>query len=184
MMTLPDGSVLEHDHAPYDPVKAHAYYLRTRHLHPRKTGERFIVKTGHKTTTTLTAAQLAEQKAYAQHRVDHINDRLHALKAELRKKLEAAQKTADDAKKPKTATDKRKLAESAKKYRQKHKQELANKRKETASKKTGGSSTKSSTSSTKTGSVDDLKAEISKVKQNLVVAVMKQRELFAAKKSG
>ncbi len=31
-MKLPDGTILMHEKAPYDPVKAHEYYMRTRKL--------------------------------------------------------------------------------------------------------------------------------------------------------
>lgn len=37
-MELPNGEVLMHGPAPYDPKKAHAYYLRTRELKGRKKG--------------------------------------------------------------------------------------------------------------------------------------------------
>ena len=37
-MQLPNGSVLMHDRSPYDPKKAHEYYLRTRKLKGRKKG--------------------------------------------------------------------------------------------------------------------------------------------------
>lgn len=37
-MQLPDGSTLMHGTTPYDPKKAHAYYLRTRQLKGRKKG--------------------------------------------------------------------------------------------------------------------------------------------------
>lgn len=35
-MQLPDGTTLMHGKQPYDPAKARAYYLRTRHLKGRK----------------------------------------------------------------------------------------------------------------------------------------------------
>lgn len=37
-MQLPDGTTLMHGKRPYDPVKARAYYLRTRKLKGRKKG--------------------------------------------------------------------------------------------------------------------------------------------------
>lgn len=37
-MRLPDGTMLMHGRTPYDPVKAHEYYLRTRELKGRKKG--------------------------------------------------------------------------------------------------------------------------------------------------
>lgn len=40
-MKLPDGTTLMHGKRPYDPAKARAYYLRTRHLKGRqKAGQR------------------------------------------------------------------------------------------------------------------------------------------------
>jgi hypothetical protein len=55
-MILPDGSVLMHEAAPYDPAKAHEYYIRRRaHLKGRHGGGSYTVKTvgGHKTWSTL-----------------------------------------------------------------------------------------------------------------------------------
>jgi hypothetical protein len=42
---LPDGKVLMHGTAPYDPKKAHAYYLRVRQLKGRKKGHGVDPKT-------------------------------------------------------------------------------------------------------------------------------------------
>jgi len=38
-MELPNGEVLMHGPRPYDPKKAHDYYIRTRHLKGRKKGQ-------------------------------------------------------------------------------------------------------------------------------------------------
>lgn len=176
-MQLPDGSVLMHGGAPYDPAKAHEYYLKTRHLHPRKKGygTYTVNEGGH--AVKLSADQLAEEKAYAAHRVAQSKAKLAALNKVLKVRLDAAHKKPAHPK-PLTAAEKAKAARDAKQYRAKHKQTLANK-----AKKSGGAATKAATPK-KHLTTAALKKEIVVAKQSLKTAVAKQRELATAKLNG
>lgn len=185
-MQLPDGSVLMHGNAPYDPVKAHEYYMRTRHLKGRRKGGSFTVTEANGKTVKLSAQQLAEQKAYAAHRVSQIKKNLADLNVILRNKLEEAQASAAKKDKPPTLAEKAQAARDAEKYRQTHKQELKNKATQQAAKQrsSGSSSSSSSSSQPKSDTVDSVKADIKKTRDNLKAAVAKQRELATAKKNG
>lgn len=194
-MRMPDGTVLMHEHAPYDPVKAHEYYMRTRKLHPRQKHVQPQVRKGrqpHATTYSvpsesggyvkLSAKEYAKQSAYAHHRVVRIQARLAKLKAELHQKIAEAKVSERKANQPKTAAEKAKAARDAKKYRQSHKQSLANKAKDNAN--NGGGSSKSSGSTQKSDTIASLKADIIVAKDNLKAAITRQRDLAAAKKNG
>ena len=177
--------VLQHASAPYDPVKAREYYLRTRKLKGRKKGSfeptsgnrnaTYTVKTGSggKGQVRLTAQQLTEQRAYADARVESISKKLKDLNDRLRKKMAAARK----ANKPPTAAEKAKAAREARKYRDKHKQEIKTKARQAAKK---APAKKSSSRDT----VASLKKSIATTKASLKEAVAKQRSLAAAKKNG
>ena len=176
-MKLSDGTILMHGSKPYDPVKAHEYYLRTRKLKGRKTGSTYVVKTRGGKTRTLTEKQLAEQKVNAAKRVSEIKKRLGDLTQELKKRMADAREAEAKSKRGPTAAEKSKAAREAKKYRDKNRQKLANKR------KSGGGS-KKTTSSTRTDSVDELKQKVTKVKSILKAAVERQRSLSSATKKG
>jgi hypothetical protein len=178
-MILPDGSVLMHEAAPYDPAKAHEYYMKTRKLKGRHHGGSYTVKTGGGHTVVLSGQKLVEQKAYAAHRVEALKKDLSDLAVILRNKIEEAKKSS----KPPTLAEKAKAAREAEQYRKSHKQELQNKAKAAAAKKAPSSSS-SSAPKAKTDTVDSLKADITKTKANLKAAVAKQRELATAKKNG
>lgn len=182
-MQLPDGSILMHGaNTPYDPKKAHEYYMRTRHLKGRKTGNSsYTVQLGQGKSVILTPQQLTEQKAYAAHRVAQIKKNLSDLSVILRDKLEKAKESAKAAAKPPTLAEKAKAARDAEAYRKSHKQELSNKAKTAASK---APAKKSTAATPKADTVDSLKQEITKTKANLKAAVAKQRNLAAAKKNG
>lgn len=177
-MKLPDGSILMHADVPYDPAKAHAYYLKTRKLHPRQKGNvregeikpsgKFTIVSGGK-HVTLSAQALQEQKVYAAGRVTSITARLSKLNAELRKRVAKA-------KAGPTAAEKSKAAKAAKQYRDAHKQQLANKAKRAAA--------KAPPKKASTTTVASLRKQIDTAKSDLKTAVAKQRELAAAKKSG
>lgn len=194
MLLLPDGTVIMHGDVPYDPVKAHEYYLRTRKLHPRQKAAEvdklagrekkpvtFTIRTAKGNTVKLTAQQLAEQRAYANRRVVQIKKKLSELSVELHKRMAEAKKREADAKKPPTAAEKAKAARDAKQYRDKHQQELANKAKQASAK--GGSSS-SSTPKSKTETVASLKEEIIRTRDSLKRAVANQRALATAQKNG
>jgi len=173
----PDGNVLMHAGGAYDPVKAHEYYMRTRHLKGRKKGSSYTVSTG-SGRTVLTQDQLNEQKVNVDKRIKEIQGKLHELNKKLKEKMAEARKSEQDAKKGPTAADKREKAKNDKKYRDKHQQELSTKAK--ADSKSSGGSSSSKKSDT---SVEGLKKTIARVKQNLSAAVEKQRALATATKN-
>lgn len=182
-MRMPDGSTLMHDNAPYDPAKAHEYYLQYRQLHPRqaaaglagkgKRSSTFTVNEGHGKSARLTTQQLEEQQVYAAARVKNIRVKLALLNAQLKKKVAAAAA----ANKPMTAAQKTKAAQAAKQYAASHKQVLANKAKTAAAKPKASAKPKTDTIAT-------LKTKITAAKASLTDAVAKQRELATAKKNG
>jgi len=179
-MKLPDGTTLMHGVKPYDPQKAHEYYLRTRKLKGRRKGrgDSYTVKTRSGGTRTVSAQELEKQQASAAQRVSEIKQRLTRLTQELRKRMADARARERDAKKGPTKSEKSKKAREAKKYREKNQQKLANKR------RSGGGSKKSSSSSSRTESVDDLKQKVEKVRGILKSAVENQRRLSSATKNG
>lgn len=184
-MKLHDGTILMHK-IPYDPVKAHEYYIRTRQLKGRKKGSKLVrtsnrsavksptfrVNLGNGKTVDLTAKQLAEQKAYAAERVTKIKKKLGELNTKLRKAMsEARNKKARaerEGKKAPSASDRSKAARESKEYRKEHKQELATDRKKEAKK------------SAKKDPVEDLTDRITEIKDKLTDAVAKQRALSTA----
>lgn len=195
-MKLKDGTILMHAGAPYDPVKAHEYYIRTRHLKGRKKGpaktvtvrshtrnlnrgqgSTYTVRLSSGKTITLTRQQLVEQQVYAAKRVADIKSRLNELSAKLKQLLHEAQKKKAAANKKPTAADKAKAAKKAKQYRQKHKQTLANKAK---AKKAKTKTPVKKTHTTK-DPVAELEHKITIIKSRLQGAIATQRALFAAK---
>jgi len=195
-MRLPDGTILMHGEAPYDPRKAHEYYLRTRHLKGRKkaapqfpTGKQgrpkatsFTVKTANG-AVKLNPKQYAEQKAYAAARVASIGAKLQKLEEELRKKMSEARKSerkskqaATKAAKPDTAAEKSAKARESKQYRDKHKTELKTKAKQAEKKAAPAKKHDLNT-------VDGLKSAISDVKKSLHAAIERQRALASAQQN-
>lgn len=179
-MLLPNGERLLHSNAPYDPVKAHEYYIRTRHLKGRQKGSDYKVTNQYGRTEVLTAQQLVEQRAYASHRVNVIQNRLIDLKAKLKAAVAKAAKTPQ----PKTAASKLKTAQKAKTYRQTHHQQLKNKANTASAKKAATTTTKKTAAGSSGPNINSLQNQIAVTKQNLLDAVAKQRRLAAAKKIG
>lgn len=193
-MRLSDGTILMHAGVPYDPVKAHEYYIRNRHLKGRRKGSarpvpvrahtrtvsrsaNYTVKINNK-EVTITGQQLEEQKAYAAKRVGEIKTRLNELHDKLKKLLDEAKKKKANANKKPTAADKSKSARKSKQYRQAHKQQLKDKakakRQKAPHKKTA----------THKDPVAELESKITKVKDRLRAAINIQRELASAKPTG
>lgn len=191
-MRLPDGTILMHGSVPYDPVKAHEYYMRTRKLKGRKKGTTavpmqwtsrasrpasFTVKTARGTTVKLTGKELNEQRAYLAKRVNEIKKNLVKLNSELKKAMAEAKakkaKAEAKAKRGPTASEKSKAARESKKYRESHKQVLK-----------GKAEKASTTRREEKDPVAELEAKISRVKGALQAAVAKQRSLMAATKNG
>jgi hypothetical protein len=72
----------------YDPAKAHDYYVRTRKLKGRKTGQK--VQTSKGSSSTDSSTQIAEQRAYAAKRMNDIKARLAQLSEEVDRMLAEA----------------------------------------------------------------------------------------------
>lgn len=181
-MLLPNGEVLKHEDAPYDPVKAHDYYIRTRHLKGRRAAQDFSVTTQYGRTETLSPQELQEQRAYASHRVSVITTKLSDLKTKLAAAIAEAAKTTTP--KTKTAADKTKAAAKAKTYRQSHEQTIKTKATEKSATKTAATTTTKKTSTSTGTDINSLQDKIAVTHQNLLDAVAKQRRLAAAKKTG
>lgn len=194
-MELPDGTTLMHGKFAYDPVKAHAYYIRTRQLKGRKGGQGtppmrkspLIGDTGSPTytitlpsgeTAILTRQQLIEQKAFAAKRVTEIKAKLSELGSVLRKAMSEAKKKKAAAElkasKPQTAAEQSKAARESKQYRDKHKTSIATKTKVASTK------TANKTDSASTDPVAELETKVTQIKDTLRAAVASQRALITA----
>jgi hypothetical protein len=162
----------------YDPVKAHDYYEKHKHLKGRQRGsaDQPTGNRGAKSTTK------AAQKAKLQASITNLTKKLQQLE-ELIKRKEAAlkrdaktnakkERSAKEKNKPQTAAEKAKAARDAKQYRKKHHTELKNKAKR-ASSKSGGSSSSKSTTKPKDMHIADLKALATKVRGQIAVAKQK-----------
>jgi hypothetical protein len=188
-MRLPDGTILMHGRAPYDPVKAHEYYIRTRKLKGRKPAAwkpvaskrrlgspSVTVRLPSGKTVKLSQQQLIEQRAQITARINDIKKNLAKLTTELRVRMREAQnkkaKAEAEAKKLPTAAEKSKAAREAKQYRAKNKQTLSNKAKATTQKE----------SKPEADPVAELQGKIDDVKSKLSAAVAHQRSLMAATK--
>jgi hypothetical protein len=167
---------------PYDPAKAHAYYIRTRQLKGRRAAKgkpesTYTVTTSDGQTAILTGKQLVEQKAFIAKRVTEIKKSLTELSRTLKKAMFDAKakkaKAALNAAQPPTAVDKAQAAKDSKQYREKHKQSLATKAKVSSSKTT-------KTTQTNVDPVAELETKITQIKSNLTDVVAKQRALAAA----
>jgi hypothetical protein len=181
-----------HKGAPYNPVKAHEYYIRTRQLKGRMLGrtERtktsdgplvkkagsYTVKMPTGSSVKLTQQQLTEQRAYVAERISNIKKMLSDLNSQLKEKMVAATEAEAKSKKPPTAAEKADAARESKKYKAKNQQKLASKAKAAANKADG--------SKPKADTVDGLKRQISQVQGRLKAVVKKQRLLSSATKSG
>lgn len=186
-MKLSDGTILMHDGAPYDPVKAHEYYIKNRHLKGRQKSSgrsttvglnkaNYTVGLKNGKTVTLTQKQLVEQQVYAEKRITNIKNRLNELTTKIKKMLKEAEQKKESVNKKPTAADKREASKESKQYRQKHKQELANKAKKARDK------TPSKKTLTSKDSVVELKSKITEIKGQLKAAIEIQRSLTTAKK--
>lgn len=172
-------TTLEHVKLPYDPVKAHEYYIRRRKLKGRKKSTSYTVKYGSGKTVKLTSRQLIEQKAYASKRVGEIKKKLTELSSKLQEAMREAEKKKSTSKresaKPPSTADKSKAARDSQQYRDKHKQKIA-----TATKKTTSTVKKSNS----TDPVEQLVHRIDTIRGSLKVAVARQRSLAGATRNG
>lgn len=188
-MKLPNGEILMHAGVPYDPVKAHEYYVRTRKLKGRKKGTR-------PTASAVRGARLpvkgnpvlvkqrkeaAARVASLQKTLAKLQDALKTKMAEAKKAEQKSKRSAKEAAKPDTAAEKSDKAREAKKYRDTHKQELKTKAKQDRA-KSGGSGGGSKSEIKKAGksvadSVAEIKTAIAGVQKALTAAKARQRAL-------
>lgn len=172
-MRLDDGTILMHGKAPYDPAKAHDYYLRTRDLKGRRKGSStFSVSVAGGQTFNLSPRQLTEQRVYAAKRVNEIKIKLAKLQSRLKEAMSEARKKKAKADKPATAAEKSKAARDSKKYRAKNKQQLATKAKVARDKK-----------KKEADPVAELESKIGEIKKRLSAAISIQRSLAGATKN-
>ena len=160
-----------HEGEPYDPVKAHEYYIRTRKLKGRKKGAQ-PQRSGRGRSSA--SVDLIKTRASAAARVAGLRKKIHLLKRELNKREAEAKKAAKEAKKPDSAAEKRKKAKESAQYRDKHKQQLKTKAKTTS--KSGGSASSKSKSGGKK-STEELKSTIDRLETKLAAAVARQKAL-------
>lgn len=165
-------------HAKYDPVKAHAYYERTKKLKGRRagSGDNVVpIARGRHTTPDKKTPSHHQVSPALQARIQHLEKRLNDLRDHLRKLLASKQKKAGPATKSQhqTTADKQKKAASNKKYQQQHKSELAQKRKSASKSGSGGGSKSSSGVSSMTEA--QLRSAIKTTQANLHEAVAKAR---------
>jgi hypothetical protein len=168
-----------HEGRPYDPVKAHEYYERTKQLKGRKKGSASTIGGASKPR----AADNQEKKVAAAEQVARLRSKLAQLQAELKKRMAEARKADAKAKKPATAAEKSEAARDAKKYRDKNKQKIKTEAKKANAKEarksggSGGGTAKGGSSKASGNSVEDLKQTIQQVQTSLRAAVARQRAL-------
>ncbi len=182
MLKVPTPEEMRHWGDLYDPVKAHEYYEKHKHLKGRHRGS-----TPQTPKRRVQTSARAQQKAKLQAAVTNLSRKLQQLEqliqekeAVLKRDQSTAKSTAKkeraakEKNKPQTAAEKAKAARDAKKYRKSHKQELKNKAKAT-NKKSGGSNSSGGAKTTKPSEmhIKDLKALAVKVRGQLAVAKAK-----------
>jgi chromosome segregation ATPase len=169
----------------YDPIKAHAYYLRTRQLKGRRRGSGVQPVGFARANARRSAEAKPKQRRELQARIRSLETKLQKLETKIRQ-MEAKEASEDrrgqakkeraakEREKPKTAAEKAEAAREAKKYRDKNQQQLQNKAKEASTTSGGGSSSKAKTkSSSKSSSLTELKALATKVRGQIAVAKQK-----------
>lgn len=178
MMRLPNGEVIMHGQAPYDPIKAHEYYVRTRQLKGRKPGQAQSAGSS-RTSAVRGNVNRTRQKKELAARVALLEGKLTALDNLIKKKEAILKRDQSTNKKPKTVS-KSKAAQQNKQYRQTHKTQLAAKAK-AAAKKSGGGSPGGGKAGTGTPdsqkSIKDLKMLSTRVRGQLQAAKAKLRAL-------
>jgi hypothetical protein len=169
----------------YDPAKAHAYYMRTRKLHPRqRVGQPVSSRTGPTAPPRRApliarpeAQQLLKQRAAAAAAVRSLEQKLVELKNILARKKAALNR--DRKLQNPTAADKAKAAQKSKQYRQSHKQVLKQKAAQAAAKSGGSTSstTKNVVNNPKSGSIKEVEAAIQTIQKALTAAKARQKAL-------
>lgn len=183
----------------YDPVKAHAYYERTKKLKGRRKGRADTgpigsvgkglarsngrdPRTGKQMDQIHREAKAKQRKALSE-QIDRLQARLGKLEAliqkreteeasEDRKSKAKKERASKEREKPKSAAEKAEASRESEKYRKKHKQELKTEAKD-ASDKSGGGSSSDKKSELKKRSTEDLRAMATKVRGQIAVAKQK-----------
>lgn len=167
----------------YDPVKAHAYYVRTRQLKGRKKGRGEKASTGGLGRLGISSLLAGPggakpskqaQKEKLDKQISQLSQTLTKLNAELKKRMAKQREAAKEAAKPDTAAEKRKAAERSKDWRAKNQQKVKNQNAKRAAKESKGDS---KTKGEGDDSIETLKASISKVKDALTAAKARRRAL-------
>jgi len=171
-----------HD-APYDPQKAHEYYMRIRKLKGRQKGAQQpppAQPQGRRPKGVLSPRE--KQKVELKQNIQTLGLKLHNLEQLIQKKeailkqdqAQAKSKANKNSKaKGDKPVDKAKARSDAKKYRQSHKQSLKNKAKQSRSKGGGQSHKDHKPKPDSKKSIADLKALATKVKGQLAIAKQK-----------
>lgn len=189
-MRTPETFILEHAQKPYDPVKAHDYYIRTRKLKGRRKGstpapastqggQRGSVGRPRMATApqvTITSQRQAEVKA----RVEQLQAKLNILNAILKKLIKDAQgdkpatKKSTKTTKSKSVATKKSSAADRKPLTVAQKQEAAKKQR-IRYKKTHPNAGKT-TSKERQAKIEEVRKQIEQVKAELKAAIAKARE--------
>lgn len=162
----------------YDPDKAHAYYLKTRKLTPRKPGAKESSSSGSTRVSSSTKpksnfkqkvkpphlTKMQAQAANLKLKLGQLKTLLDSLVAELRDRKASAAEAA----KPKSASEKSEIARKSAKYYDKNKAVISAKKKEAAK------------TAPKTKSVAELEAQIKGVRSK--IATMRTQLAAALKK--
>jgi hypothetical protein len=179
-MRLPSTD-LEHDQLAhlYDPVKAHEYYEKHKHLKGRRKGsgqQPRRVRGQHNSAKAKQKQELQANITGLQKKLNELEKLIQIKEAALKRSQSSAKSNANKNAKAKgnkkTAAEKAKAARDAKKYRHKHRQSLKTKAKQ-ASTKSGGGSSKKVAANPKKASIAELKSLATKVRGQLAVAKQK-----------
>ena len=171
-------------HGVYDPVKARAYYLRTRKLKGRKKGSSNNQDPRLRSRAQKKKDARVKQRKQLADAIQNLERNLRKLEAKIQK-MERAEKSenrkgkakkeraAKEKDKPKSAAEKAQAARENEKYRKKNQGVLKTKAKKTNAKKSGGGSSKGKTNASKKRSVSELKSLATRVRGQIAIAKTK-----------
>lgn len=189
---------LQHYVQDYNPVYAHEYYLRTRHLKgrapklaappkvktsttaPSKSSSSSVsIKLSNGKTLSINKSQLGSAEAHVTQRISQLQKQLSDLHTKLAK-AQAKTNTTAKGKKPLTAAQKAHASQLAKQNRAKSRANKA----VTKGKATPGKAAAKTKPTSTTSSVVSIKNQIAKIQGALAVAQSMKQAISAATKSG
>lgn len=204
---LADGTILMHEARPYDPKKAHEYYLRVRKLKGRKKGpidpkvatlakrlagmsdkeiHNEVAKSKDPVEKKLIATMLGNRQRIQSKKVDpkvlavqkqHAAERVASLRSELADLNKKLKEALDKQRKTKAKAARGPTAADKSKSSRDAKK-YRDKNKQTLSNKRRGASGKKSTSTrTRDNSVDSLKKRVNETQGKLDTAIKRQKSL-------